>query len=147
MPLSIEYYCGWDSGQDLQALLSEHLDKERRYGHTLYGPHRADLLFTVNGKPCSEVLSRGQLKLSISLLKISQAQLLRASTGRTSTFLVDDLPAELDRENQATICRHLAALEAQTFVTSIEPALSVELEGGGSATRLFHVKHGKIEHG
>jgi DNA replication and repair protein RecF len=147
MPLSIEYFCGWDSGQDLHVLLSEHLEKERRYGHTLFGPHRADLLFTVNGKPCSEVLSRGQLKLSVSLLKISQAQLLRASTGRSSTFLVDDLPAELDRDNQAAICRHLAALEAQTFVTSIEPALSLDLEEAGSATRLFHVKHGKVEHG
>lgn len=142
--LGIQYAAGWDKAQDLQQLLTEHLDKERRYGHTLYGPHRADLVFTVRGKPCSELLSRGQLKLSISLLKIAQAQLLQASTGRSSVFLVDDLPAELDRENQSTVCRHLAELKAQTFITSIEPDLRHNLDRHGATSGLFHVKHGKI---
>lgn len=146
-PLAIQYHAGWDTGRELQELLSEHLGKERRYGHTLYGPHRADLIITAKGKPCSELLSRGQLKLSVSLLKIAQAQLLQASSGRSSIFLVDDLPAELDRENQSIICRHLAELKAQTFVTSIEPDLGLSLDQLGEPCRLFHVKHGKIEHG
>jgi DNA replication and repair protein RecF len=146
-PLSITYYAGWDTERDLQELLTENLEKERRYGHTLHGPHRADLVITARGKPCSELLSRGQLKLSICLLKIAQAQLLQASTGRSSVFLVDDLPAELDRDNQAIVCRHLAELKAQTFVTSIEPDLQLSLDQQGYPCRLFHVKHGKVEHG
>jgi DNA replication and repair protein RecF len=146
-PLAIQYHPGWDADRDLQDLLTGQLDRERRYGHTLYGPHRADLLITVRGKPCSELLSRGQLKLSISLLKIAQAQLLQVSTGRSSVFLVDDLPAELDRDNQAVVCRHLAELNAQAFVTSIEPDLRLSLDQHGAPSKLFHVKHGKISNG
>lgn len=144
-PVSVQYFAGWDSSQDLLQLLTDGLDKERKYGHTLYGPHRADLSFTIDGKPCAEVLSRGQLKLSISLLKIAQAQLLEGRTGRASLFLVDDLPAELDRDNQEAICRHLADLRAQTFLTAIEPGIQLILDSMGAPSRLFHVKHGKIE--
>lgn len=145
--LDIQYFPGWDRSQSLQQLLTDSLEKERRYGHTLHGPHRADLLITARGRPCAELLSRGQLKLSVSLLKIAQAQLLRTRTGRSSVFLVDDLPAELDRDNQAIVCRHLAELRAQTFVTSIEPQLKADLDQHHVASRLFHVKHGKISNG
>lgn len=146
-PLAINYHAGWDTSCDLHDLLTQHLDKERRYGHTLYGPHRADLLITVRGKPSSDLLSRGQLKLSICMLKIAQAQLLQATTGRSSIFLVDDLPAELDQDNQRAVCHHLAELGAQTFVTSIEPDLQLNLDQHRAGCRLFHVKHGKVEHG
>jgi DNA replication and repair protein RecF len=144
-PISIQYFRGWDESRELLDLLTDNLDKERRYGHTLYGPHRADLLLTIDGKPCAEVLSRGQLKLTISLLKIAQAQLLALATGRSSVFLVDDLPAELDQDNQNVICRHLASLQAQTFVTSIEATTERSLDRQGIPSRLFHVKHGKIQ--
>lgn len=145
--LKVQYYPGWDDSQDLEDLLKGSLDRERRYGHTLYGPHRADLLITLRGRPCAELLSRGQLKLSVSLLKIGQAQLLRERTGRSSVFLVDDLPAELDRQNQAAVCRHLAELGAQTFITSIERQALPEMDTLGVTGGLFHVKHGKIETG
>jgi DNA replication and repair protein RecF len=143
-PIRLAYQRGWDMDCDLEALLFEQLPKERRYGHTLYGPHRAELLFSVRGRACSEVLSRGQIKLSISLLKIAQAQLLEAASGRRCLFLVDDLPAELDRNNQALVCSQLAQLQAQTFVTSIEAGALPGLDGLGVPSRLFHVKHGKI---
>jgi DNA replication and repair protein RecF len=139
--LVLEYFRGWDSTLSLQTLLNSNIGKEKRYGHTLYGPHRADLLLTVGGRPCSEVLSRGQMKVAVSLLKIAQAQLLQTSTGRASIFLVDDLAAELDQGNQGAIYRHLVALNAQTFLTSIEP---LQVAAEDQPARRFHVKHGKI---
>lgn len=142
--VEFEYLRGWDTSVELEYLLLEQLSKERRYGHTLYGPHRAELLFTLGGRSCGEVLSRGQIKLTISLLKIAQAQLLEDATGRRCIFLVDDLPAELDRRNQALVCRELARLQAQTFVTSIEADALPLLAALGVPCRLFHVKHGKI---
>lgn len=141
--LDVEYTCGWDESKGLFEQLNDDLDKERRYGHTLYGPHRADLGFRVDGKPCVDVLSRGQMKLCIGFLKIAQAQLLMEANGKSCVFLVDDLPAELDRDNQSALCRHLAILGVQVFVTSIEPEPIAALEPL-TAARLFHVKHGKI---
>lgn len=143
-PLSLQYQRGWDDGASLEDLLQAQVDKERRYGYTLFGPHRAELLFSINRKPCAELLSRGQMKLTIAILKIAQAQLLEQTMGRRCVFLVDDLPAELDRANQALVCSHLERLQAQTFITSIEPEALPALGGLGSPARLFHVKHGKI---
>lgn len=142
--VEIRYLRGWDEQADLHQLLTQQLNRERKYGHTLFGPHRAELEFSVAGHPCSEVLSRGQLKLAISLLRIAQARLLEQATGRRCIFLVDDLPAELDRHNQALVCRELLAAQAQTFLTCIELEALPPLASLGVANSLFHVKHGKI---
>lgn len=144
--LGLTYYCGWDEERDLTELLIENTDRDRRYGHTSYGPHRADLKFLINAKDCVDTLSRGQLKLFISALKIAQARQLNALTGKHSIFLVDDLPSELDRSNQERICHLLGELQSQVFITAIETTILSALPRGGNAQRkLFHVKHGKMQ--
>lgn len=144
--LGLTYYCGWDEERDLTELLLESTDKDRRYGHTSYGPHRADLNFQIDAKDCVDTLSRGQLKLFISALKIAQARQLTTLTGKQSIFLVDDLPSELDRANQERICHLLGELQSQIFITAIETSILSALPlGGGGQRKLFHVKHGKME--
>jgi DNA replication and repair protein RecF len=147
-PLEIEYFRGWSEELGLYEQLQEDLARDRKYGHTSSGPHRADLRFRFGKVDAAELLSRGQLKLLICLLKIAQAQLLEQQRHLRCIFAIDDLPAELDAQNRARICRQLAELQAQVFLTSIERAsLEPELAALGGAdkqSRLFHVKHGKI---
>ncbi|HHX83022.1 MAG TPA: DNA replication/repair protein RecF [Pseudomonadaceae bacterium] len=143
--VEIRYWRGWDDATPLAELLQRHLERERKAGHTLYGPHRADLRFLVGGRDCSSTLSRGQAKLLISVLKIAQAEQLQAETSKQSVFLVDDLPSELDRFNQERILSLLAVLRSQVFVTAIDPEVLLAVPAlAGSQTKLFHVKHGKI---
>jgi len=142
---SVTYYGGWDEDKDLHHLLSVNIGREKKVGHTLYGPHRADLRFQLKGQDCGELLSRGQLKLFVILLKIAQAEQLANQGGKLSIFLVDDLPSELDGHNQKRVCQRLEALGAQVFLTAIEPGVKSALsESAGDQSRLFHVKHGKI---
>lgn len=147
-PLEIEYHRGWPEELGLQEQLQEDFARDRKFGHTSSGPHRADLRFRFGKVDAAELLSRGQLKLLICLLKIAQAQLLEQQRRVTCLFAIDDLPAELDAHNRARICRQLAELNAQVFLTSIERGtLESELlaaKGTGIESRLFHVKHGKI---
>jgi DNA replication and repair protein RecF len=147
-PLEIEYFRGWGQDTELYSQLEDDLPRDRKYGHTSSGPHRADLRFRFGKVDAAELLSRGQLKLLICLLKIAQAQLLEQQRGMRCIFAIDDLPAELDAHNRARICRQLSDLRAQVFLTSIErPLLEPELAaavGLGNQYRLFHVKHGKI---
>jgi DNA replication and repair protein RecF len=142
---SITYSGGWDEDKDLHQLLAANIGREKKVGHTLYGPHRADLRFQLKGQDCSELLSRGQLKLFVALLKIAQAEQLVNQGGKLSIFLVDDLPSELDWHNQKRVCQRLAALGAQVFLTAIEPGVQSALgESSADQSSLFHVKHGKI---
>lgn len=147
--LQIEYTRGWDETADLAALLRANLERDRRYGFTTAGPHKADLRFLVNGQSAAEVLSRGQLKLLICALKVAQATLLTQQQNVRCVFLVDDLPAELDAENRSKVCQLLASLNTQVFMTSIEqeqlaPFALAQAESKGIPLALFHVKHGKI---
>lgn len=145
--LSIQYYRGWDSDRSLGEQLGQDLARERRYGHTLAGPHRADLRIRIGQHDASEVLSRGQLKMLVCAMKIAQGRLLLKETNRRCLFLVDDLPAELDDRNRAIICKMLAGLDCQVLFTSIARG---QLEGDikdlqSPDYKLFHVKHGTIE--
>lgn len=148
-PLEIEYLRGWDQSLGLYEQIQQDISRDRRYGHTSSGPHRADLRFRFGAMDAAELLSRGQLKLLICTLKLAQAQLLEQETGKRATFLIDDLPAELDATNRERVCRLLAERQTQVLLTSIErETLTGALQSAAknsTENKLFHVKHGKIQ--
>jgi DNA replication and repair protein RecF len=141
-PVSVSYRRGWSDGQSYLEQLETHLQRDRERGFTGLGPHRAELIFSVDNKPVSKQLSRGQQKVFITTLQLAQASLLYQQTGKSSLFLLDDLGSELDSNNQRIILDLLGGMNAQVFVTSIEePPLP---DCGEGQVRRFHVKHGVV---
>ena len=140
---SLKYTKGWDN--DLEIVFGQSLDKDLRYGHTLAGPHRADLKIQIGNEPASEHLSRGQQKLLVIAMKLTQAALLKMQTDKHCVFLLDDLPAELDGANREKLFGILAKLGEQAFITGIErQQLLDSAQEKGKEVKLFHVEHGKI---
>ena len=140
--LQMIYRRGWPVDQDYQQALKTGFIKDREQGYTRAGPQRADLVFLYDGRPVNEQLSRGQLKLLVTGLMVAQAQLLKQVASQNSLFLMDDLGAELDRENQLRVMRILQSIHAQVFVTAIsEP---VDSGWQNEEMRRFHVKHGSV---
>ena len=74
----------------------------------------------------------------ISLI-VAQARLLGLQ-GSMPTILVDDLPAELDRDHQKTLLQLLAMIPSQKIITSIDPNPASYVRD----YRLFHVEHGEV---
>lgn len=144
MALSLSYERGWDTKQSLEQHLKSRLEQDRRYGHTGAGPHRADLKIESKGLPAVDLLSRGQQKLLVIAMKFAQAALLAELNGEQCIFLIDDLPAELDASNQAKVLTMLAESGEQVFVTGIAAKDLMDALQKHEDTRLFHVKHGKI---
>ena len=60
------------------------------------------------------------------------------------TYLIDDLPSELDRKHGGLVCELLASMDAQVFITCVErdEIQSVWPDTGGLA--MFHVEHGRV---
>lgn len=144
--IALDYASGWSGEGGLLHQLLQHVERERKVGHTLFGPHRAEIRLLLDGKDCAPTLSRGQTKLLVSGLKVAQAEHLHLETGVSSVFLVDDLPAELDKGNQARVVDMLASLQTQIFLTAVESNVRVLLPRAAvPETGLFHVKHGKIQ--
>jgi DNA replication and repair protein RecF len=140
--IQISYRKGWALDMPYLKALQTGLDKDREQKYTRSGPQRAELLFIYRNRPVQESLSRGQQKLFVLALQVAQAGLLRQLTSQTSLFLMDDLGAELDTENQQRVMSLLQSIEAQAFVTAIDdPGVS-----GWNLDRVnrFHVKHGFV---
>ncbi|MCP1728191.1 DNA replication and repair protein RecF [Natronospira proteinivora] len=139
---SLEYQAGWRQDASLSDLLSENHENERKMGHTLYGPHRAELVLRVDGVPARERVSRGQQKMLAACLLLAGAQVFESERGRGVVALVDDLPSELDNFHAERLARLLGRLRGQCFITGIERG---RLSGlAPSDSRLFHVEQGQL---
>ncbi|MET0378630.1 MAG: DNA replication/repair protein RecF [Spongiibacteraceae bacterium] len=143
----LTYARGWPREQDLAQLLVEGVERDIQHGFTRLGPHRADLRVQVGGAGAADMLSRGQLKLTVASLRIAQARLLLERSGRHCLFLVDDLPAELDSQHRRQLCHSLEEIGAQIFVTCIEPGDLADCWQHGDHIAMFHVEHGVITPG
>ncbi|MBL3556230.1 MULTISPECIES: DNA replication/repair protein RecF [Marinobacter] len=142
--LKLDFYAGWDVSQSLFDVLKAHREQERKMGHTLYGPNRADIRLRFQGRPVSETFSRGQQKTLVILMKIAQGMVL-SDLGKQVTFLLDDINAELDVGHRAMLAQKLYELRCQVFLTSIEPPRPDELwQNTMPEYRLFHVEHGNL---
>ncbi|RBP75601.1 DNA replication/repair protein RecF [Marinobacter nauticus] len=143
--LKMDFYPGWDRSTALTEVLVNHREQERRMGHTLYGPNRADIRLKFGGRPVAETFSRGQQKTLVILMKIAQGKVL-SDLGKQVTFLLDDINAELDVRHRVMLARNLQELRCQVFITSIEHPEPDTLwhDGDTPEYRMFHVEHGQL---
>jgi len=145
LSLEIRYQRGWGRDEDLGKLLGDSSAREVKYGSTLWGPHRADVLLRTDGAPAGSILSRGQGKLVASALQIAQAALLAESEQRTTVFLIDDAGAELDIAHNARFFALLQRLGGQILATTTRtPVLGEGASEHGWDARMFHVKQGAV---
>lgn len=141
--LELLYIPGWDTNEDLKAQLQLSLFKDMMMGYTQLGPQRADLMITFHGIPVEDYLSQGQQKLAAYALKLAQGILMAELSGISPTYLIDDLPSELDPTRKEFIIGVLKKLNAQVFISSIlredlESLMEVE------EAQMFHVEHGAV---
>lgn len=142
--LSIEYYPGWAAGKDFLTQISEAYPEDRRYGFTSFGPHRADLLITIENGLAKDILSRGQQKLFAYAMRLAQGILLKEQSSLKCIYLIDDLPAELDENKREALFKVLLDLNAQIFVSTIDVD-SVNMLQQQAESKVFHVEHGGIK--
>lgn len=141
--VDISYQAGWDTQATLSDILQTDFRRDIRLGFTQHGAHKADLTLKVENKPAHDVLSQGQQKMLIYALTLAQSRLLTQLTKKSSIFLIDDLPAELDAHKRLKLTQLLSSDANQVFITGIERESLlpfIEMEN----SRVFHVEHGTI---
>jgi DNA replication and repair protein RecF len=98
------------------------LDYER--GFTVYGPHRDDVSFTLNGHDAKDVASRGETRTLLLVLKILELQQLETARNQPPLLLLDDVFSELDGKRRQALTEFLK--NYQTFITTTDADLVVE---------------------
>ena len=141
--MSLVLRSGWASGESLTNALTTSAHSDRQRGFTQVGPHRGDLQCLVGSGLANEVLSRGQMKVLMSALRVAQGRVLAEVTGRSPVFLLDDVGAELDGDNVRAVFSVLAEKKAQVLATTVSLG---DLARWADFTPLtvFHVEQGVI---
>lgn len=88
---------------DLQELLDGARRHDEIVGHTSVGPHRDDLVMTLDGLPARRAASQGQAKTMTVALRLAQYEFLRRASGLNPILLLDDIFDKLDRHRVANI--------------------------------------------
>ena len=95
------------SQDDLQARFLDELrarrDEERRRGMTVVGPHRDDLLFTVNGRDARTFCSQGQQRSVVLAWKMAEVEVVEQVRAERPLLLLDDVMSELDEGRRAAV--------------------------------------------
>ncbi len=142
--VSVKVLDGWDSSMSFLECLNRNIEKDKRYGFTSDGPHKADFEIRSNGYLAKDYLSRGQKKLAVYAIRLAQVAHYQKKCSKRVSLLLDDLPSELDKGNCEKVCKELQRLECQVFITSIDTSNLNNMIIDTLSPKLFHVKHGTV---
>ncbi|MBE3090347.1 MAG: DNA replication/repair protein RecF [Actinobacteria bacterium] len=84
---------------------------------TLVGPHRDDLLITINGKDIRSFGSQGQQRIAAICFKFGELEVLREMLNKNPILLLDDVLSELDPERKKLLV-NIIGDSSQTFITT-----------------------------
>ena len=140
---SLHYKRGWPKDLSLKDCLNANILKDRSNCRTNYGPHRADVVVTQNGKDARDMISRGQQKLLVYALNLAQVSFLKDIKNKETILLLDDLGSELDIKHSSNLLALLSESFGQVCITTAN--LDTVPVADMDDVKLFHVEHGLIE--
>jgi DNA replication and repair protein RecF len=114
---------------------------EQHQGTSLVGPHRDEVLLTINQTPAREYGSQGQQRTLVLALKLAELDLIESVIGEPPLLLLDDVLAELDLQRQDHLLNAIGD-RIQTIITTTHLG-SFDAKWLNSA-RIFQVENGKI---
>ena len=181
--LSLSYNAGYDTSIALDIQLNERLEQDLQLGYTRIGNHRADIhvhwrstspiqapnehlnsplaadstaKLPILKEQAANILSRGEKKLLITALRLSQLPLLLKAKNNsalsssddklrvTPVVLLDDITAELDDKAIEILLSTLAQLPCQVFMSSLTDSILPLINEYWSKPNVFHMKQGDI---
>jgi DNA replication and repair protein RecF len=109
--VSLSYAAPWRSRGLAEALAAARAEDVRR-GVSTVGPHRDDLVLSVNGLPARTHASQGEQRTLALALRLGGHSVVRATVGEAPVLLLDDVFSELDDHRAAALVAHLPAGQA-----------------------------------
>jgi DNA replication and repair protein RecF len=114
--------------------------QEIRAGASLWGPHRDDLLFLLDGRSAAAFASRAQRRTAALALRLAEARFLLDATGDHPVLLLDDVLSEMDETRRRSVLDAVAGFD-QVWITSAEEEYA---RSALPDARVFMVKAGQV---
>lgn len=96
----------------------ERNQRDFRLGVTTQGPHRDDVLFTLDGHPAERYASQGEQRTMVLALDMALNDMITSMTGDPPVFLLDDVFSELDKQRQNNLIEYLNQKGQQALITT-----------------------------
>ena len=116
--INIEFKSGWGEGK-LSDYLEKNIKRDIAAKKTMGGPHRADLLVTLDGKPAREFSSKGEEKQMSLTISFGISNLIEKKTGAPPMLLIDELESGLDEDALVRISKYIKNLNNQLLITAL----------------------------
>lgn len=94
------------------------LEREIRFGTTLFGPHKDDFDILLNSHEAKNFASQGQQRSIALALKLAEGEISKNVSGEYPVFLLDDVLSELDENRRDFIVSRIHS--KQVIVTSCD---------------------------
>lgn len=124
--------------EQLRRHMESHQAAERASRLCLSGPHKDDLLVSIDGRDAKQYASQGQTRTAALAMKLAEREIYKNASGEYPVLLLDDVLSELDPRRQEFVLNRIAG--GQVFITCCEDDRLPEMLGG----KVFHVERGVI---
>ncbi|MDD6264976.1 MAG: DNA replication and repair protein RecF [Clostridia bacterium] len=119
------------------AELTQNLEREIKYGATLYGIHKDDIKILICKRDAKAYASQGQMRSAALSMHLGEGEIsANAFSGEHPVYLFDDVLSELDEKRRSYVISGFK--NKQVFITSCDQSA---LEGISGA-RIFRVRNG-----
>jgi DNA replication and repair protein RecF len=134
------------NGSDFSSLLADSVERDRMLQYTSVGPHKDDLVFTINDFPVKRFGSQGQQKSFLIALKLAQFEIISRQKGMKPILLLDDIFDKLDDDRVGKLMELVSKENfGQIFITDTHPErLLAIFRDIGVPIRSFPVKNGSL---
>ena len=131
------FYRSYCDEEGFMNMFTSSVEREIRFGTTLYGPHKDDLEILLNSREAKNFASQGQQRSLALSLKLSEGEISKEASGEYPVFLLDDVLSELDEKRRDFIVSQISG--KQVIVTSCEQSKI-------SGAKMIRCKSGKYEY-
>lgn len=114
--------------------------KDLKLCQTTVGPHRDDMLFSVNDVDIRKYGSQGQQRTSALSLKLSEIEIVKKSIHNTPVLLLDDVLSELDSNRQNFLLNSISDIQTIITCTGLEEFVRNRFH----INKVFRVVNGQI---
>ena len=126
-----------DPAEALLRLLQENRAEDLRRVTTTRGPHRDNLLLTLNGNELDAFGSQGQIRTAALSLRLASFDLLCRVQGESPLLLLDDVLSELDAQRRNKLIERVSGAQVLLTCTDLSdlvnarPACVLSVQDGG----------------
>lgn len=124
-----------------QKKLKDSMRRDIATGTTHVGPHKDEILLTLNGNKVKFYGSQGEKRTCALALRLGELALFRLRTNRLPILLFDDVSSELDRSRRKSLVNLLRQEKAQVLITATELPSSLMEEAEKSFEHLDLGEH------